>query len=93
MWFGSTYKALTACTVCTLPCVQLGNTALIWGAMGGHLEMVQTLLAAGANTDLQTTVTRGVCLCGLVAWWVGVWVGVGGVGVGVRVGVGVGGLV
>ena len=80
LWFGSTYKALTACTVCTLPCVQGGYTALIRGAMRGHLDVVKKLLAAGANTDLQTTVTRGeglgVCLCGLVAWWVGVgWVG------------------
>ena len=62
---------------------------MIHGAKG-HLDVVKKLLAAGANVNHQNKVTRGeglgVCLCGLVVWWVGVWVGVGGVGVSVRVG-------
>ena len=37
---------------------QVGATALIIGAQEGHAQVVQMLLAAGANKDLQNNVRR-----------------------------------
>ena len=41
------------------PWMQTGDTALIWAANLGHLEIVQQLLKSGANIDLQDAVRRG----------------------------------
>ena len=40
----------------TLPCAQEGLTALIWASLGDSPEVVQVLLAAGADRDASTPV-------------------------------------
>ena len=37
-------------------CLQFGNTATIWAARLGHVEVVDRLLAAGADKDAQDEV-------------------------------------
>ena len=37
---------------------QVGSTALMWGALNGHVRVVEMLLAAGANKDMQSNVGR-----------------------------------
>ena len=46
---------------CPLVCVVLqeGDTALMCGAMKGHVAVVQELLASGVDKNLQDSVTRG----------------------------------
>ena len=47
-------------TLASYPCLvhQNGTTALIKGADKGHVAVVEILLAAGANKDLQNNVGR-----------------------------------
>ena len=37
-------------------CLQYGWTAMIWAARSGHVEVVDRLLAAGADKDAQSKV-------------------------------------
>ena len=62
--------------------MQFGNTALIWAARKGHLQIAQELLKRGATTEAQNKVMQGdgvgvgVGNEGWVhVWWSGVWIG------------------
>jgi len=37
-------------------CFQIGRTAMMWAAERGHVEVVDRLLAAGADKDAQNQV-------------------------------------
>ena len=43
--------------LCVVVFLQEGITALIWAAYRGHQAIVEMLLAAGANTDMQDEVS------------------------------------
>ena len=57
-WHPKCRIPLTRC-LCAPPCTQHGQTALMWAAYNGRLDIVKLLLERGAQTDLQTEVTRG----------------------------------
>lgn len=48
------------CVICI--CLQWGSTALMLAAGQGHLEVVRTLLQAGALVNIQAKVSEGVCI-------------------------------
>ena len=43
--------------------IQAGRTALAWAAHRGHKQIMDMLLEAGANHDIQDKVTELVCAC------------------------------
>ena len=48
-------------------CLQMGNTALLYAARQGHIEVVELLLKHGASVNLQNTV--GVGFVARISCW------------------------
>ena len=61
LWVSLTRFLLSMCLcLCLYVChyynYQVGGTALIWAAKGGHVDVVRYLVEQGANKDLQKKV-------------------------------------